>query len=650
MKHLYIYLITLTALLLASPAAFAQEEEEWEGIGTGAYQPGILDSYDDEFRDVVPAAVYESKTTPGKYKFVPTPPAEGLRMVYEIVVHTENPDKIWCEDAYFFYGIMNLTVRHLVEETRSGDYPENYGKMEDGAITFSTPESFMVITMTSPMASNINGKFALYLPGAQIPGSDPIVNDTWEVMGTGKYTEGFVDCEYEAGKTWDVEIEKSVEHPGCYRFKPYPEGNPSCPKLPEIADVYVYIHAENPMEVYTSDFTLLNSQGKGYKIQHRAVLPSSPDYSYYGTLEDNVITFPANSHIATIIGISGAGSMYTNEAGKAAVALPGSEYGDFYVKAVHPACAVAADEGFCKFPYRIEGGADVAAAGIIVEPGNITADNVDIEKYMKEGIQAYPKDLFNLDLNMHFPMVADQFGTNRWTMILVALDAEQKPHGFSLSTYFTPENDNNWEAYYNAEMTDIILSPGYFMGGTYDVLVEQRKGVPGFYRVVNPFDNHPSITGNDEYVKGHTDHKHYLYIHAEDPEYVYIEESSVGLDLGYGDVIASSAVGSLLNQSKTLEEIKSAGTPAGKMSDKEISFPSGALKFFETSYKNMVLQDCGNGVLLRLTEPASGIDNILTDDSPEAVYFDLQGFRVANPQKGGMYIMHKNGKASKVIF
>jgi len=639
-------------MLLGTPAVFAQDEgeSEWEGIGTGAYQPGILDCYADEFRDVVPAAVYESKTTPGKYKFVPTPPAEGLRMVYDIVVHTENPDKVWCEEASFFYGIMNLPVRHCVEEAGLGDYPENYGKLKDGAITFSTPESFMVITMTSPMASNLEGKFALYLPGSQIPGSDPIINDTWEVMGTGKYTEGFVDCEYEAGKTWDVEIEKSVEHPGCYRFKPYPVGNPSCPKLPEIADVYVYIHAENPMEVYTTDFTLLNSQGKGYKIQHRAVLPQSPDYSYYGTLEDGVISFPANSHIATTIGVSGGGSMYTNEAGKCAIALPGSAYGDFYVKAVHGACARPASEGFCKFPYRIEGGADVAAAGIVVESGFFTPTDEDIAKYMQEGVQAFPKDLFNMDLNMNFPMVADQFGTNRWTMILIALDAEQKAHGYSLSTYFTPENDKDWESYYEAEMTDILLSPGYFYGGTYNVLVEQKKGVAGYFRVVNPFKEHPSVVGNDDYVKGHTDHNHYLYIHAEDPDYVYIEESPMGLDLGYGDVVASSAVGTLLNQGKTLEEIKSAGTPAGKMKDMEISFPTGALKFFETDYKNMMLQDCGDGLMLRLTKPSAGVDNILTDEECEAEYYDLQGIRVANPQEGGVYIVRKNGKASKVIF
>lgn len=650
MKHLYVSLIAFVVFVLTSTTGFAQDTDtEWKGIGTGAYQPGILDCYDDEYPDVVPAAVYESTSTPGKYKFVPTPPADGLRMLYEVIVHTENPDKIWCEDAKFFWGIMNLSTRHEVKEAGDNDNPQNYGKLDDGVISFTTPGSFHVNSMTGLLKSNNKGKFALYLPGSQIPGDDPIINDTWEVMGIGKYTEGFCDCEYEAGKTWNIEIEKSVEHAGCYRFKPYPKGNPSCPNLPEIADVYVYVHAENPIEVYTSDFTLLNSQGKGYKISHRAVSPNGVDYSYFGTMEDNVITFPANSHIATVIGIPGGGAMYTNISGKATISLPGSDYGDFYVKGIHPVCATSTSDGFCRFPFRVEGGADVSAVGIIVEPGYLSADQVDMEKYVNGDIQIFPKEFFNFDMNMTFPMVADQYGTNRWTMILIALDKNQKPRGFTISTYFTPQEDKNWEPYYNAEMSDIMLSPGYFAGGTYDVVVEQHKKTPGFFRVVDPFNNHPSVEGHDEYMESHKDHKHYLYIHAEDPDFVYVEEAPIGLDLGYGDIVASSAVGSLLNQNKKLEDIKNSGIPAGKRNGNEITFPTEALKYFETSFRNMMLQSCGEGRMLYLTEPVS-VTEILGNDKGETTYYNLQGMRVAAPQKGSVYIKRQNGKTTKVVY
>lgn len=45
---------------------------------------------------------------------------------------------------------------------------------------------------------------------------------------------------------------------------------------------------------------------------------------------------------------------------------------------------------------------------------------------------------------------------------------------------------------------------------------------------------------------------------------------------------------------------------------------------------------------------ATGVDGIFTDSDSEAVYFNLQGVRVANPDKG-VYIIVKNGKAEKVI-
>lgn len=44
---------------------------------------------------------------------------------------------------------------------------------------------------------------------------------------------------------------------------------------------------------------------------------------------------------------------------------------------------------------------------------------------------------------------------------------------------------------------------------------------------------------------------------------------------------------------------------------------------------------------------AAGVDGIITDANSEAVYYNLQGVRVANPEKG-IYIRIQNGKSSKV--
>lgn len=51
---------------------------------------------------------------------------------------------------------------------------------------------------------------------------------------------------------------------------------------------------------------------------------------------------------------------------------------------------------------------------------------------------------------------------------------------------------------------------------------------------------------------------------------------------------------------------------------------------------------------LKLTK-ASGIKSALNDNS-EAVYYNIQGIRVANPVEGNLYIMKKGAKVSKVAF
>ena len=640
MKKLFLAILSAGVAL----AALAQDSE-WNGLGTGSYQPGVLDYYADEYPELLPAAVYESTTREGVYKFVPTSPGDGALVPYEVIVHTENPEKVWCETATYFKGIMNYSICHKVTEAEPpfGADSKNYGTMKDGAITFTTPESFLVMEMTGYKASNLNGKFALFMPGVN-PIDDPIVGDTWTLLGKGKYVEGLLDCEYKAGVAWDVEIEKSEAHPGCYRVKPYYEGNPSCPYLPEIADTYIYIHAENEMEVYTSNVVFLNSQGKGYKLVHRAKMGEEPDYAYFGTLEDGIITFPANSHYANVVGIPGAGAMLTNTSGKACIALPGADFKDYYVEAVHTVCAQSTGDGYCKFPLTIYGGADVAGALFAVEAGKKTVDQINPSAYT----DIFPSLFFGIQHNLIFPMAAEQFKTNRWTLVLIALDSNSGKHDIALTTFFTPEKDNLWKDYAEAEMTDLFVGPSYLAyNPTYKVTVQKKNGTQGQFRVVNPYLTNPEI--GEDYMTGHTDHNHYLYINADDPDYVYIEESATGLDMGYGDLATSSEIGTLLNEGLTISEIKEKGVQGGTHSGDDITFPDFSLKIFETKYKDCQLQNGEGGRLLHFTQYYSGVEQIKTDSTEPARYYDMLGTEITNPASGSLYIKVQGAKTSKVI-
>lgn len=72
-----------------------------------------------------------------------------------------------------------------------------------------------------------------------------------------------------------------------------------------------------------------------------------------------------------------------------------------------------------------------------------------------------------------------------------------------------------------------------------------------------------------------------------------------------------------------------------------------------TSIIAMVL-DGATGTVLNATRVKAddygiaGVDNILNDTDSDAVYYNLQGIRVANP-KGGVYIKHQGNQATKII-
>ena len=53
-------------------------------------------------------------------------------------------------------------------------------------------------------------------------------------------------------------------------------------------------------------------------------------------------------------------------------------------------------------------------------------------------------------------------------------------------------------------------------------------------------------------------------------------------------------------------------------------------------------------ILVTKTSPA-GVDDVTTD-AGVTEYFNLQGIRVDNPQRGQIYIMRRNGVVSKVVF
>lgn len=53
---------------------------------------------------------------------------------------------------------------------------------------------------------------------------------------------------------------------------------------------------------------------------------------------------------------------------------------------------------------------------------------------------------------------------------------------------------------------------------------------------------------------------------------------------------------------------------------------------------------------LKVTPVSGAVDSIVSDSEVASEYFNLQGIRVANPERGALYIMRQGSKTSKVIF
>ncbi len=97
-----------------------------------------------------------------------------------------------------------------------------------------------------------------------------------------------------------------------------------------------------------------------------------------------------------------------------------------------------------------------------------------------------------------------------------------------------------------------------------------------------------------------------------------------------------------------------AGAVKGVASEHVYTIPATNITNVDnTSIIAMVL-DGATGTVLNATRVKAedygiaGIDNVLNDSNQEAVYYNLQGMRVANPQ-GGVYIKRQGGKAAKVV-
>ena len=124
------------------------------------------------------------------------------------------------------------------------------------------------------------------------------------------------------------------------------------------------------------------------------------------------------------------------------------------------------------------------------------------------------------------------YDTNYECSIAISDEEYTTPYGTSAYS-FTGRIAAPWESLGMATFTENCL--GAFYGNdpvTYQVEIEENKTKPGYYRLVNPYG--AAYPYNEE---GDWDDSkdYYLYIHAENPDFVYMPLYYLGVDWGDGE-------------------------------------------------------------------------------------------------------------------
>ncbi len=154
----------------------------------------------------------------------------------------------------------------------------------------------------------------------------------------------------------------------------------------------------------------------------------------------------------------------------------------------------------------------------------------------------------------------------------------------SLIVYYNP-----WDNIGKGIYTDAVVSSifGDVDPTTYEVDVQEHPTTKGYYRIVNPYgpDVYKVINNQMDYGKANR----YLYIHAEDPEAVYIEKMNTGLSAvaNYGYIVVTSKAYQNMLDGETLEEQKEAKlTGTLDEATKNIVMPVNTLDLSMTNYKD----------------------------------------------------------------
>lgn len=396
----------------------------------------------------------------------------------------------------------------------------------------------------------------------------------WKSLGKAKFAENFLDG---SGTYYDVEIQQNELAPNTFRLvEPYAE------ILGDIA-VDKYLEFSILPEGYDFDGMILDAEyvvfkdyntgqwNSNYAEDIYALHPyrfgRTPDkWTYNVVLDYQENGLPGEVSLAPLYYLFNEGGGWDKTtANTISILFPGYVKAD-YSASVDFAGIFTAKDGAVYASGNLALGADASDVKAIVMPADVDAAAV------ADAIAAGELEAVDVEAGrIEVPFNAEELGGNNFQIIVVVLADGAVKSVASTSFEYFGGGANPWESLGTGFYTDDVLVPLFYEGGTpvtYEVEILEHTENPGLYRIMNPYAKSVHPLGDADYAPEGM----YIEVNATDAEGVYIQQQSLGMDWGYGEMQLVTN-GARYLASNPFETVKGAGY-LGKVAEGVIVFPT----------------------------------------------------------------------------
>lgn len=397
----------------------------------------------------------------------------------------------------------------------------------------------------------------------------------WKSLGMAKFAENFLDG---SGTYYDVEIQQNELAPNNFRLvEPYAEilGDIAVDKYLE----FFILPAGSEFADFTTDaeYVIFNDYNMGqwnsnYAEDIFALHPyrfgRTPDkWNYNVVLEYQENGLPGEVSLAPLYYLFNEGGGWDKTtANTISILFPGYVKAD-YSASVDFAGIFTAKDGKIYAAGDLTLGADASDVKAIVMPADADAAAV------ADAIAAGELEAVDVKAGrIEVPFNAEELGGNNFQIIVVVLaEGAVKSVATNSFEYYGAGNSNPWQSLGTGFYTDDVLVPLFYEGGTpvtYEVEILEHTENPGLYRIMDPYAKSVHPLGDADYAPEGL----CIEVNATDAEGVYIQQQSLGMDWGYGEMQLVTN-GARYLASNPFEVVKGAGY-LGKVAEGVIVFPT----------------------------------------------------------------------------